>query len=173
MYVNGCPCHVLDNTASKASEKFTEVVSFEVEDFLVDIYYWFDKKTKRHVQLERFCNYCDKDLKKIFENVCTRWLSLEYCVTRILRLFQALRSCFLSEENPSPRFQTLASKFTNPMTWFISFFVKMYFNHLSISIYFLQREDPLISRLHLQIHHFPQRLGCKFLKLDIMADKAP
>ena len=39
MYVNGCPCHVLDNTASKASEKFTEVVSFEVEDFLVDIYY--------------------------------------------------------------------------------------------------------------------------------------
>ena len=38
IYINGCPCHIVHNTASKASAKFTEIVGFEVEDFLVNIY---------------------------------------------------------------------------------------------------------------------------------------
>ena len=32
------PLHVLHNIGSKASEKFTEVAGFDVEDVLVDIY---------------------------------------------------------------------------------------------------------------------------------------
>lgn len=113
----------MHNTTSKASEKFTEVVGFDVEDFLVDIYYWFDKSTKLQVQLESFCNFCDQDFKKVIKHVSTQWLGLESCVTRTLGLFQALRFYFLSEENPSPRFQRLVSKLTNQMREVYLFFL--------------------------------------------------
>jgi len=43
-YFVGCPCHMVYNTATKAAEAET---GFDVEDLLVDLYYWFDKSTKR------------------------------------------------------------------------------------------------------------------------------
>ena len=122
----------------------TEVVGFDVKDFLVDIYYLFDKSTKRQVQLESFCNFCDQDFKKVVKHVSTQWLSLESCVTRTLRLFQALRFYFLPEENPSPRFKRLPSKFTDQMTEVYLFFYQNVLQSLIIFNLFLQREDPLI-----------------------------
>ena len=150
--------------------KLTEVVGFDVKDFLVDIYYLFDKSTKRQVQLESFCNFCDQDFKKVMKHVSTQWLSLESCVTRTLRLFQALRSYFPLEENPSPHFKKLASKFTNPMAEVYFFYQNVLQSLINFNL-FLQWENPLISRLHLQIH-FLQVLY-KFLKLDVMAGKTP
>ena len=46
IFVNGCPCK-----ASKASEMFTRVSKFDVEDFLVDLFHWFDKSSKRKVSV--------------------------------------------------------------------------------------------------------------------------
>lgn len=47
VYFNGCPCHIIHNAAQKAGEVFTEVCRFDVEEFVIDLYYWFDKSTKR------------------------------------------------------------------------------------------------------------------------------
>ena len=30
---------------------------FDVEDMLVDLFYWFDKSSKRKVELEEFCSF--------------------------------------------------------------------------------------------------------------------
>ena len=49
IFINGCPCHVIHNTANKAAEQFSEVSGFDVEDFLVDLFHWFDKSSKRKV----------------------------------------------------------------------------------------------------------------------------
>ena len=46
IFINGCPCHVMHNIANKAAERFSEVSSFDVEDFLVDLFHWFDKSSK-------------------------------------------------------------------------------------------------------------------------------
>ena len=46
---NGCPCHIIHNTANKAAKRFSEVSRFDVEDFLVDLFHWFDKSSKRKV----------------------------------------------------------------------------------------------------------------------------
>ena len=45
---------------------------FNVEDILVDIFYWFDKSSKREVDLEKFCSFCDQGHRKIIKHVCTR-----------------------------------------------------------------------------------------------------
>ena len=47
IFINGCPCHIIHNTANKAAERFSEVSCFDVEDFLGDLFHWFDKSSKR------------------------------------------------------------------------------------------------------------------------------
>ena len=49
IFINGCPRHIIHNTANKAVEQFSEVSGFDVEDFLVDLFHWFDKSSKRKV----------------------------------------------------------------------------------------------------------------------------
>ena len=45
IYFNGCPCHI-HNATQKAAESFSQCCGFDVEDFVIDLYYWFDKSTK-------------------------------------------------------------------------------------------------------------------------------
>ena len=47
VYVMGCPCHIVHNTAGKAGTAFEEVTGFNVEDLVIDLFYWFEKSTKR------------------------------------------------------------------------------------------------------------------------------
>ena len=49
IFINGCPRHITHNTANKAVEQFSEVSGVDVEDFLVDLFQWFDKSSKRKV----------------------------------------------------------------------------------------------------------------------------
>ena len=49
IFINGSSCHIIYNTANKAAERFSEVSRFDVEDFLVDLFHWFDKSSKRKV----------------------------------------------------------------------------------------------------------------------------
>ena len=86
VHVNGCPCHIVHNTAAKAAETFSEVAGFDIEDFLVDLYHYFDKSSERKVTVEEFCLFCKQEYRKIIKYVSTRWLSLEAAVTRSLIL---------------------------------------------------------------------------------------
>ncbi|CAB4021115.1 methyltransferase 15, partial [Paramuricea clavata] len=51
IYIVGCPCHVVHNTALKVANAFEETSRFNVEDTVINIYYWFDKSTKRKASL--------------------------------------------------------------------------------------------------------------------------
>ena len=118
----GCPCHIVHNIAAKAGEGYQKVcwycicdciyyycfvvavlslmkvLKFDVEEMVIDIYYWFDKSTKQKVSLLEYCNFCDTSYRNIV-HVNTRWLrlSLEKAVCRILPQYAALRSYNLSE----------------------------------------------------------------------------
>ena len=59
IYINGCPCHIVPNTANKGAEMFMLKSGFDVDDMLVDIFYWFEKSSKRKVELEEFCSFSD------------------------------------------------------------------------------------------------------------------
>ena len=45
IFITGCPCHIMQNTANKVVERFSEVSRFDVEGFLVDLLDWFDKSS--------------------------------------------------------------------------------------------------------------------------------
>lgn len=68
-----------------------------MEDLAIDIFYWFDKSTKRKASLQSYCVFCDTSYREVIKHVSTRWLSLERAVARILEKYVALQSYFSSE----------------------------------------------------------------------------
>ena len=57
VYFCGCPCHIIHNTAHKAGEVFTQSCGFEVEDFTIDLFYWFDKSRKERMSFYASVNF--------------------------------------------------------------------------------------------------------------------
>lgn len=96
MYFLGCPCHLGHNTASTAADCLSRTTGFDVEEMAVDLYYWFDKSMKRKSTLEDYCVFCDVTYTAVLKHVSTRWLSLATAVERTLKLYESLRSYFLS-----------------------------------------------------------------------------
>ena len=47
IFVSGCPCHLVHIAAGNAHDAFVEVTSINIEKLQIDIYYWFEKSTKR------------------------------------------------------------------------------------------------------------------------------
>ena len=115
-YFMGCPCHLVHNIASHASECLQRAKGFDVEDICIDTFYWFDKSSKRKGVLHEFCTFCDTHYREIMRYVSVRWLSLEHAVQRILLLYNSLQSYFRSEEESQLRFARLRNAFDDPMT---------------------------------------------------------
>ena len=115
VYFSGCPCHIIHNAVRKASDVFCSSCGFDVEEFCLDIYYWFDKSTKRKNSLLSYYTYCDQEYRNIIKHVTTRWLSLKFAIERILKQYPSLKSYFLSENERQPRFRRLHDLFADPM----------------------------------------------------------
>ena len=61
IFLSGCPCHILHNAASKASTTFSEIAKFDVDDHSGDLYFWFDKSSKRKSGLLEYYEFCDQE----------------------------------------------------------------------------------------------------------------
>jgi hypothetical protein len=72
------------NVACKASSAFSAVTEFDIEDMCLDVYYYFDKSTKRKSTLVEFAEFCDVKHSQVIKQVSTHWLSLEVAVKKKL-----------------------------------------------------------------------------------------
>ena len=171
-YFLGCPCHILHNTAGKASAKLKEVSGFDVDDLAVDIFYYFDKSTKRKAALSDYSQFCDLAYRKMLKHVTTRWLSLNTSVNRILSGYEGLKSYFLSEDDEDskiPRFARLRKHFENPMTEIYLMFFQAVIPTFTTVNEFLQRGEPVIHLLLDQLESFLKKLAGKFIRIDAIA----
>jgi hypothetical protein len=110
----GCSCHLLN----LAAEKGASCLSLNVDELLIDIYYYLQKSSKRKEKLKVFQELHNSETKKILKHVCTRWLSLGRCLNRLLSQWDALVSFFKEEisdknKNSSLRFYTIPKKKSN------------------------------------------------------------
>uniref|UniRef100_A0A8C4R2Q0 Uncharacterized protein n=1 Tax=Eptatretus burgeri TaxID=7764 RepID=A0A8C4R2Q0_EPTBU len=92
-YIMGCPCHMMHNTAKKAAQ----ALPIELDDFLIDIYYYLDKSSKRVKGVKALQELCDAPTHKILKHVATRWLSLGQCLDRLIEQWEPLRLFFKEE----------------------------------------------------------------------------
>ena len=151
--------------ASHASETLQKTTGFDVEDLCVDVFYWFDKSTKRKGILKEFCEFCDSDYREVVRFVSVRWLSLESAITRILQLFPSLQSYFRSENKSQARFTRLYSVFDSPMTEVYLLFYQAILPTFTNLNLLLQREDPNIFLVADAIRSFLKKLLSKFVTL--------
>ena len=168
VYFNGCPCHIIHNAAQKAGKCFSEVSGFDIEEFVIDLFYWFDKSTKRKNGLQSYCTFCE--YHKVMKHVSTQWLSLEIAVERSLKQFPSLASYFKSEDESQARFRRLQTNFADSMTEvYLMFFQSVLpcFTHCN---QFLQREEPLIHVLQPQLEKLLKNILAKFIKPAVIAE---
>lgn len=66
VYFSGCPCHILHNASQKAAEVFSSECGFDIEEFTIDLYYWFEKSTKRKNSLQSYCEFCDQPYRSCY-----------------------------------------------------------------------------------------------------------
>ena len=67
-----CPCRLCHLCAKKA----TGALSFNFEKFVIDMFYHFDKSSKRIEVLKEYLEFCNSDVKKVLKHTNTMWLSL-------------------------------------------------------------------------------------------------
>ncbi|XP_051167012.1 uncharacterized protein LOC127285186 [Leptopilina boulardi] len=88
----GCTAHIVHNTVKSAAD----LLPIDIENIVVKIYSRFYIYTVRVESLKEFCEEVDIEYKKLLGYSNTRWLALLPAVERILKLFNALKSYFLS-----------------------------------------------------------------------------
>ena len=77
VYIMGCPCHIIHNTAIAGNKAFVESCGFNVGNFAVDNFYWLDKRSKKKNLLLEFCEFVDIEYRDMLDHISVRWLSLE------------------------------------------------------------------------------------------------
>ena len=50
-FFSGCPCHIVHNITNKGAQTLGGISNFDIENFLVDLFHWFDKSSKRKVSV--------------------------------------------------------------------------------------------------------------------------
>lgn len=91
----GCPVHITSNSAKTGFDSFP----VDVELICIKIFNFFSIYTVRTESLKEFCSFAEIEYKNLLGHSGTRWLSLFPAVNRILEVFPALKSYFLSIDN--------------------------------------------------------------------------
>lgn len=166
IFVNGCACHLIHLTALHASKE----LDFDIEDFLVNVYYYLRKSSKR-LQLLKACQDMEEIEKhKIVKYGSTRWLSMGDVITRFLEQWAALKKFFCDEEQgSSATFLKLKEQFSKPVTKLYLLFLHSIipvFNTLNL---LFQSDAPKIHIFRSSIENFFTELLARFIKPSAFA----
>uniref|UniRef100_H3AUL5 HAT C-terminal dimerisation domain-containing protein n=1 Tax=Latimeria chalumnae TaxID=7897 RepID=H3AUL5_LATCH len=171
IYINGRPCHVLHNAAQHVSKAFAEASVFFVQDFLVDLYYYFQGSTPRQVGAAEFAGFCDQEYQRVLKYASTRWLSMKLAVTRALKQYRSLKSYFDSQADKKSDLKLIKLKkyFHDPMTEVCLFFYQSVLPVFS-NANSLQKENPQLHHMVDILESFERKLLGRFMCLDGFAN---
>ena len=174
VYDVGCPCHL----AHLCAQKGAKMLSMQVDDFIIDLFYHFKRSVKRKATLREYMEFTNTEVKKIIKHVTTRWLSLGKSVDRTLMQWEALPSYFISEfeeddaldEENVTREVRLIRQFNDPFTKLYVLFVQTVMPVFDQFNKFLQSEEPLVHLLHESTIKLYKGLLPRFIKTEILSN---
>ena len=91
----GCPAHVVHNTLQSACD----VLPVDVDCIVMKLYNHFHIFSIRVAELIEFSEFVGVTYRNLLSFSKTRWLSLLPAIERILKMFEPLKSYFLSQSN--------------------------------------------------------------------------
>ena len=143
-----------------------------MEDVIIDLFYWFEKSSKRKGKLAEYFEFHDQKYQKILKHISVRWLSLERCIDRVLKKRPSFKSYFDSEHFADARFQRLHAAFSNPVLepvlLFHSSFIQLFTNFNKL----LQCEEPTIHILQDAMLNLAKKLATRIVLPTVLKDQA-
>ena len=115
IFIVGCPCHLINLAAQKAAA----CLPVNVDEILIDIFYYLDKSSKRKQSFAKFQKLHDAEQHKFLKHICTRWLSVGKCLGRMMEQWDPLTSFFHDEvkkDGPKSQATSSLSTFRIPKT---------------------------------------------------------
>ena len=164
VYSQGCVCH-LANLSLLAGVKSLPV---DVDDFFVDLFYFFEKSAKRKEDFREFQHFTDTKQFKIIKHCKTRWLSLEKAVNRVLQQWPALYAYFdyVSENDHSSRVKRLDQNFKSHLTKLVILFLKFALESMCKFNAVFQSSMPMLPALKPEVHRLLRILLGRFLQAE-------
>ncbi len=161
VYSQGCVCH-LANLALLAGVK---ALPIDVDDFFVDLYYYFEKSAKRKHDLHEFQHFTDTKELKILKHCKTRWLSLDRAVKRVIQQWPALYAYFdsVSESDHSARVRRLDENFKSHLSKLVMLFLGFALNSMCKFNAIFQSDIPMLPTLKAEVHRLLRILLGRFL----------
>lgn len=171
VYPVGCVCHLAHLCAKKAAKQ----LSVDVEQLVIDLYYHFDKSSKRKELLKEYQEFCSVETRKILKHSSTRWLSLMKCVDRILRQYDALKSYFSScapekKSKKESKVTILLDRLNDPMTKVYMLFLHSVLPIIDSFTALLECEEPMIHRVGDCITKLAKELLGRFVNLQYIRE---
>lgn len=160
----GCPSHVINNAVHYSCDK----LKVDLESIVLKIFNYFSIYTVRVESLKEFCEFVDTEYAILLYHSKTRWLSLFPAIERVLKMFEALKSYFLSQTNPP---YILKSFFENDFSEAYLFFVHSLMSIFHTNIERIERQDNSVvetmSILENVLSTLEERAANKFIPLKV------
>lgn len=142
-------CH-LANLCVLAGVKTLPV---DVDDFFVDLFYFFNKSSKCKEEFREFQEFTGTKELKIVKHCKTRWLSLERAVQRVLQQWSALQAYFdrQAEIDKSARVSRLDQHLKSPLTKLVMLFLEFALDSLCKFNGVFQSNLPMLPSLKTEV----------------------
>ena len=131
-FIAGCSCHLAHIPAKKGGSAYSQTSKCDIEDHMVDLYYYFKGSTRRKGSLTEVLDFSGMVWESLGKYVTTRWLSLEQCADKEVKKVPALHSMVMTrdartgqqdngrngdeDEEPIMRGKRLEKAVSDPMT---------------------------------------------------------
>lgn len=158
----GCPAHILHN----AIQHGADTLSIDLESIIMKVYNYFSIYTVRTAQLKEYCEFVDTNYKQLLSHTKTRWLSLFPAIHRILEMYDALQSYFLSLPSPPKMLKKFfSSSLSKAYLWHLHSLMSVFHENIKE----IQKEKNTIIDIMNIIENvsslLENRLQCSFLSL--------
>ena len=101
VFVAGCSFYLAHLVAGPGGQAYQGIMDFDMEDYQVDMYYFFKNSTRCKAVLLEYLALMGQEWYNMSRFVKTRWLSLELCCNKEFKKFPSLKSMFLSRTDNS------------------------------------------------------------------------
>lgn len=159
-----CNCHLAALIANHACS----VLPDNLEDLTVQIWYFFQKSSKRQRVFEEFQAFVECKPHKLLKAAQTRWLSLEACVLRLLEQYDALLSYFRSTDETSATIERIVNSLENPLSRLYLMFLCDSLPVINNFNKLMQKQSPTIHILSREIHTFLKKIYLRFLSPNVV-----
>ena len=159
-----CVCHVAPLCAAHASKK----LAVDIESFVIDLYYCFNRSSKRVEEYKHFQEFCEVESLTILKHVSSRWLSLQASICRIVQRWDTRYSYFNSHEQVERDSKIAQMLQTHLFELYCLLLAAVLpsFNKFNL---FFQEDSPVLYRLYSEQDDLLKGFLAKYIKATVFA----